>query len=239
MTTKEAKKSPIKDANEGDMEEIIKETVKATLEEVLPTAVSNAVTKALTAHDKRINQCFKKVDENKALLESEMEIFKAEVTVQIETMKTDNNEKDNDTWLKNIRINGLPETKPEEDLKKELRELSQVMGLDPVAVTADVDVIHRIGKPSVKDNGPPRPVIVKFKSYHVRGMFIRARRQLKGQKIFINDDLTPLTARQFAEARKLVADGVYFATWTVNGKIWLKKGEKTDPIRFEDLAKKN
>ena len=112
------------------------------------------------------------------------------------------------------------------------------MGLNPETVIEDIDVVHRIGKPTVNTNDHPRPVIIKFKTYHVRGIFIRARRQLKGRKIFINDDLTPNTAKQFAEARKLVADGVYFATWTVNGNIWLKKGDKNKPIRFEDLTKK-
>ena len=185
-----------------------------------------------------ISQCFKKIDDNKTHLDTQMDDFKAEVYTEIENMKADNNEKDNDTRLKNVRINGLEEKKPNDDLKKEIRELSQAMGLNPETVIEDIDVIHRIGKPSVNANGQPRPVIIKFKTYHVCGMFIRARRQLKGKKIFINDDLTPLTAKQFAEARKLVADGVYFATWTVNGKIWLKKGEKTEPLQFEKLGKK-
>ena len=233
---KDLKKTPPKNGTKGEIEDIIAETVRSTLDEVLPTAVSKAITKALTAHDKRINQCFMKIDDNKAQLDSELDKFKAEVNAEIKIMKADNNEKDNDTRLKNVRINGLPERKPEEDLKKEIRELSQTMGIDPETVIEDIDVIHRIGKPTVNSNGHPRPVIIKFKTYHVRGLFIRARKQLKGKKIFINDDLTPLTAKQFAEARKLVADGVYFASWTVNGKIWLKKGEKSEPMRLEELT---
>ena len=235
---KDKKKTPAKEAVERDIEEIIAETVKTTLDEVLPTAVSNAITKALGAHDKQINQFFKKIDDNKALLDTQMEKFKAEVSAEIEIMKTDNNEKDNDSRLKNVRINGLTETTPEEDLKREIREMSQAMGLDPETVTKDIDVIYRIGKPTVNPNSTPRPVLIKFKAYHVRGIFIRARRQLKGRRIFINDNLPPATARQFTEARKLVADGVYFATWTVNGKIWIKKGEETEPIRYGDDNKK-
>ena len=239
LPPKDHKKSPSKNVSERDLEDIITETVRSTLEEVLPTAVSSAISKALSAHDKRINQCFKKVDDNKAELDSQMDKLKTEMYAEIEKMKADNNEKDNDSRLKNVRINGLAEAKPEENLKKIVREMSQTMVLNPETVIEDIEVVHRIGKPTVNTDDHPRPVIIKFKTYPVHGMFIRARRQLKGWKIFINDDLTPHTAKQFAEASKLVGNGVYFASWTVNGKIWLKKGDKNEPIRFEDLTKKN
>ena len=106
------KKSPSKNVSERDLEDIISETVRSTLEEVLPTAVSSAISKALSAHDKRINQCFKKVDDNKAELDSQMDKLKTEMYAEIEKMKADNNEKDNDSRLKNVRINGLTEAKP-------------------------------------------------------------------------------------------------------------------------------
>ena len=126
--------------------------------------MSNAIGKALSPHDKRINQCFKKIDDNnKAQIDLQMDKLKTEIRAE---MKTDNDEKDNDSRLKNVRINGLTEIKPKEDLKDELRKLSTIMGLDPEVITTDIDVIHRIGKPNIHENHPPRVIIVK--SYHVR-----------------------------------------------------------------------
>ena len=73
------------------MEDIYKtEAIGSKLDEVLPTVVSNAITKAVTVQDKFENQCFKKIDDNKTHLDTQMADFKVKVYAEIENMKADN-----------------------------------------------------------------------------------------------------------------------------------------------------
>ena len=72
------------------MEDIIAEAIRSKLDEGLPTAVSNAITKAVTVQDKFKNQRFKKIDDIKTHLDTQMADFKVKVYADIENMKADN-----------------------------------------------------------------------------------------------------------------------------------------------------
>ena len=130
-----------------------------------------------------------------------------EVRKEIEKMKSENNMIDNETRLKNLRINGLPEGKPTDNLRDTIREIATTMQLDPAPILADIDLMYHIGKPNPRNTDRPRPVVIKFRSYRERDKMMKARRLLKGKNIFINDDLTRKTAKEFTEVRKMVSDG--------------------------------
>ena len=137
---------------------------------------------------------------------------------------------DHDERLKNVRIFGLPEWKPRENIINEIRVLANYMGLDSREVTEDINVAYRVGHYSTVNFSNPRPILVKFKSYEVRDKFIYARNALKGRKIFINDDLSPAVAREYAAMRKKVQNGQLFKTWTTKGRIWVIDTKNEEPM---------
>src|SRR6218665_1840942 len=51
--------------------------------------------------------------------------------------------------------------------------------------------------------------------------------QVGGSRVFINEYLTHRNAELFAEARKLVKQKVLYATWTRDGRIFIKPSESS------------
>ena len=94
--------------------------------------------------------------------------------------------------------------------------------------------MYRIGKPNPRNIDRPRPVVIKFPSYGERDKMMKARRLLKGKNIYINDDLTKKTAKEFSEVRQMVADGRFYAAWTSGGIIMIKKRENDEPVKYDD-----
>ena len=152
----------------------------------------------------------------------------------LEKMKRKNNLIDTETRLKNLRINGLPEGEPTDNLRKAIRELATTLQLDPGPILVDIDLIYCIGKPNPRNIDRPRPVVIKFQSYGERDKMMKAHRLLKGKNIYINDDLTRKMAKEFSEVSKMVADGILYAAWTSGGIIMIKKRENDEPVKYDD-----
>ena len=62
------------------------------------------------------------------------------------------------------------------------------------------------------------------------------RKNLKGSRIYVNEQLTKKNAGLFEKARELRRSGVIDGTWTYNGKVFIKKTQTATPeeIRVED-----
>ena len=62
------------------------------------------------------------------------------------------------------------------------------------------------------------------------------RKNLKGTRIYVNEQLTPKNAALFKKARDLRKHGNIESTWTYNGKVFLKKSQSTSPkeIKLEE-----
>ena len=97
---------------------------------------------------------------------------------------------------------------------------------------------HRVGPK--RDDGTPRPVIVKFISYRAREQVYKARRSLP-QGVHINEDLTQATARLAYQARQLRRNGQIEDTWTYDGRVFIKPSTRSrgKVVRsLEDLLEK-
>lgn len=81
----------------------------------------------------------------------------------------------------------------------------------------DLDRSHRIGK---RNGGKPRPIVVKFSRYNVRYRFIKARTNLKGTKVGVQELLTPYTQHLLKRAKDLVTQSRHVkSAWTWDGRV--------------------
>ena len=81
----------------------------------------------------------------------------------------------------------------------------------------DIDRSHRLGKKQV---GKPRGIIVKFVRYNVRHKFLKERRKLRGQKMGIQELLTPYTEHLLGKAKDLSQKAPWLKkVWTWDGRV--------------------
>ena len=88
----------------------------------------------------------------------------------------------------NLIIDGLDEKKEENN--EMLQVMVERLFRDNLEMTPDIDIIHRLGK---TNNGRPRAVIVKLKTFSERQECLRKAPKLKGTNIFINEDVCKAT----------------------------------------------
>lgn len=116
-----------------------------------------------------------------------------------------------------VLVSGVSEEKGEntdEVIKKLAAEKIKVPITD-----ADIDRTHRIGKPK---QGVPRAIVVKFTRYNVKNQIMRARRNLKGSRIGIQEMLTVYKQRLLGRAQELVKEASWVkSTWSWDGRIYV------------------
>lgn len=115
--------------------------------------------------------------------------------------------------LENLRIFGLAE-KSNENTDQLVLDVAKKVG-----VTLNLSSIarsHRVGK---KRPGSSRPVIVKFVSFADRQRMFGAKKNLKGTKITIKEDLTNTRMEILKAAMNHFSDS---SVWTQNGTIVIK-----------------
>lgn len=96
--------------------------------------------------------------------------------------------------------------------------------------SSDISVAHRLGrgKRDSSNTAPPR-VIVRFTNRKARNMIYAARRNLQkytqatGHSVYVNEDLTSLTADLFRRVREKVKLKVFHSCWTSGGAVFVKK----------------
>lgn len=104
----------------------------------------------------------------------------------------------------------------------------------------DIDRSHRIG---TRKDGKPRSIVVKFCRYNMRYKFIKARANLKGTKVGVQELLTPYTQHLLKRAKELVTQSRHIkGAWTWDGRVSVeieKNGRKwKETVRHEnDLHK--
>ncbi|KAL8608721.1 hypothetical protein ACOMHN_067673 [Nucella lapillus] len=130
----------------------------------------------------------------------------------------------------NIKIINLQGDKPretsDETEKRVVDFLHSQLGL--TTITSDhISIAHRVGPYRQSQN---RPIIVKFISRKTKVSVMKNKRNLKGQKIYINEDLTKLNAQRLAELKKHI--GVLSA-WSFEGSLYCKL-INLEKIKIED-----
>ena len=93
-----------------------------------------------------------------------------------------------------------------------------------------------------KAEGKARPIIVKFTNYDSKYEMYSKRLRLRKvdnrekfgvERIFINENLTSRRALLYSKVRKKVKDNPVWNTWTIGGKIFLRKLPTGRPIRIK------
>ena len=96
---------------------------------------------------------------------------------------------------------------------------------------------HRVGRP--RNDGSPRPIIVKFISYNVRRRVYDARKKLRDtprlRGIYINEDLTPENNKLAYDARQLKRNGQLYDTFTRDGRIFVRRNQGNRPVVVKDF----
>lgn len=162
----------------------------------------------------------------------------SKVTYKVENMERVVNQHTNDILMtnftidtleqyarrNNLRFFGLAE-KPSENIDNIiLQVIKEKMNID--INIHDIERAHRIGKKTASNT---RPIIVKFVSYRTRATVFQARRLLKGQKIYIQEDLT-----KYRHSLMLKATTVFGRerVWSRDGRIfWLEVRENGEMAR--------
>ena len=124
------------------------------------------------------------------------------------------------TRRESVRVWGVKQEEKEtaEEVERKALDVFSKAGAD--VKVEDIAAVHRVGKPK---NGS-RPILVKFVSRRKRREVMGKKKELKGkqgfERVFINDDLTPLRARLLGHIQRL---DIVEKAWTVDGRIHCQK----------------
>ena len=140
-------------------------------------------------------------------------------------LRSDNDRMEQYSRRANIRIHGVKEVPNENVEEVVINVLKEKMKLN---IDSDaVDRCHRLGPNSQKN----RTIIVKFARYNFKKMVVSGRRELKGTKIVITEDLTK---KRHEVLRRVWKEFGTRDTWTVDGVIY-HRDSGNNKLRFETL----
>lgn len=129
--------------------------------------------------------------------------------------------------------------------------------LDVSVAPSDISIAHRLGGRKTKkisnntQNKPvavggstdpekvtpsPQSIIARFTNRKIRDAIFRSKRKLHKTGIYINEHLSQSTNQLYAEARKKVKAKQIHATWTFQGKIYIKDSENGPPRLYAQAA---
>ena len=150
-----------------------------------------------------------------------------------------------------LNFTGIPESREENavQLAIDLAKMANVM-----LERADIDRVHRIGKPKVaapsQPPPPPRPLVVKYVSYLKREAVWFGRRDLKQAKpprgstltegatknVFVQENLTRKNQEIMYQARQLKRAGKLWAVWSDGCMLKVKKTQQAATVRLRSKA---
>lgn len=145
--------------------------------------------------------------------------------------------------LNNLEIQGIPE-KTGENLITVMETIGIYLNF-PIDVN-HIDAIHRVAS---RYSGAPRNIIVKFTSRRVKENLLAAYKSLRltnktksGLKIdgisdvlYMNEHLTQSNKLLYKEARKSAKEKSYKYVWVKNGRIFLRKDDRSRITVVTDL----
>lgn len=145
------------------------------------------------------------------------------------------------TRKNSLEIHGIP---TDGNVESEEVVLKIARAIDVEVESSDIEISHRL---KVRSKTTSQPIIVKFLSHKKKNELLYARRKLKDltvgdifehlteddtgeNRIFINENLTSYRRKLFGKLLSLRRKGTIFSTWTIDGKIFMKKSEVGIPI---------
>lgn len=195
----------------ADIEFVVSKTLDIFKKEILDH---------LTKHfDDKVKEIVTRYEEQIGVLTNKLKEAESKI-VQFE-VRTDDLEQY--SRRNSVRIFGLQET-ADEDVQKSV--VAMVEGnLRIKLVPEDIDRCHRTG-PRIENR--TRPVILKFTRYNKKAEVLSQRRQLKGKRMSIQDDLTKQRLQLLKLAREKYGDR---NAWTSNGRVLIKTARGIQQIQ--------
>ncbi|ELU18585.1 hypothetical protein CAPTEDRAFT_186043 [Capitella teleta] len=154
---------------------------------------------------------------------------------KVKTLEKETNHLEQYSRRSHLRINGMKVVRGEGHAVDYKQQVSNFVshtlrdkGGVPISLNPeDIDAAHPL--PSKKPNDIPT-IIVRFHAREKRDKVIAARRQLKGKKITINEDLT---SKNFKLLKELQKCEKFSSAWSWNGKIYAIKQGGDRAQRFD------
>ena len=126
----------------------------------------------------------------------------------------------------NLLFHGLEESDDNEDTDKLVMEITNER-LKLGITLDDIGRSHRLGK---KTAGKKRPVIARFATYRKRKQVYDAKKNLKGSRIVITENLTKTRYNLYNECKQIFNQK---NVWTLDGRIYVSTGVKLQDGRNE------
>jgi hypothetical protein len=218
-----ATKDDIKELRDGVRSEMVK--VRDELEKV-----SEAMKERCEQLESRlfdVEQTLDKVLEENQNLKKENEELKETMT----KTRSDLNDLEQYGRRWNLRLFNVNEKQGEtvdDAVRKACMVFTDLIGVPTTA--DDLEACHRVGRVGEPERKKGRAILVRFKNRALRDKILANRKNLKGKKVSVGEDLTQENARLSNAAFKHSAS---MQSWTVNGKVFAKlKNGQTVRVRY-------
>ena len=129
---------------------------------------------------------------------------------------------------RNIIISGVPREQSNKD------EIRKILNEKLKCNVASTD-IHYIMKVKSGEEDEKSNVKIAFTTVGKKKQVMQAKKKLKGEEIWITDDLTAYRRSLAYQARKAVREGKALQTWVTDGKVFLKETPKEKPKKIHFL----
>lgn len=166
--------------------------------------------------DKFLNKVTEKIDFLQKMVNQQQNVIN-QLEGKIESIRQ--NEK-----INNVCIYGIEEEDNERTDEKIMDLINQKLSLP--FKRDDIIKSYRIGA-----NKKPRPIVVKFSSYHLKAKILQKRSGLKGTKVVIMEELTKSRLELYKLTQEKVDRKMIF---TRDGNIYLKQ-DNGRPQKIRDI----
>ena len=199
------------------LKEVVTTAVKEAIDHLLPELIKTAATDAIETTLVSLKKTLTDVNHELNDLKRSCTFLKEEnrrLKDDLKSVKAKANENEQYSRRNNIRIFGLTEEGTESPTQLVVKFLKKNLDID--ISESEIDKVHRIGKPQ---DGKPPPLIVKFTTHRSKEAVLSRKRNLKGKRIFVAEDLTKPNF-QLLKATKNLSQVT--SCWSRNGKIFAK-----------------
>jgi len=143
------------------------------------------------------------------------------LSVKVETVEQSMDDLEQHSRNSNLLVHGIP-------LSSDLSEpdlCTRVLGilnnnLGTNLDETDINVIHRLSRPVAQSaSAQPPPVVIQFMKKKTGSELISKRKNLKGKKIVITEQLTSKKAQLLKKVNGYVSSGKLQSAWTRDGRV--------------------
>ena len=145
-----------------------------------------------------------------------------------------------DRW-NNLILSGIPDSVSDDDIEKTVTAI--LSDIDVQVTVNDVEACHRIGQ---SDKNKSKKTIIRFVDRKHCRKILENKKELASSdfskynfpvstKTFANENLTFKNETLAFHGRKLKREGHIFSSYTRNGVVFIKKSERSKPIKIPSL----